>query len=59
MFAEQGAKVVINDLGSSQAGVGADITPAQSVMNEIKAAGVISFDPAALASQGRFGRANV
>jgi NAD(P)-dependent dehydrogenase (short-subunit alcohol dehydrogenase family) len=39
MLAEQGAKVVINDLGSNQAGVGVDITPAQSVMNEIKAAG--------------------
>lgn len=39
MLAEQGAKVVVNDLGSSQSGEGADITPAQEVVNDIIAAG--------------------
>lgn len=39
MLAEQGAKVVVNDLGGSQAGEGVDITPAQSVVAEIKKAG--------------------
>lgn len=39
MLAEQGAKVIVNDLGSSQSGEGIDKTPAQSVVDEIKAAG--------------------
>jgi NAD(P)-dependent dehydrogenase (short-subunit alcohol dehydrogenase family) len=39
MLAEQGAKVVVNDLGGSASGEGADLTPAQEVVNEIKAAG--------------------
>jgi NAD(P)-dependent dehydrogenase (short-subunit alcohol dehydrogenase family) len=30
MLAEQGAKVVVNDLGSTAAGEGADLTPASS-----------------------------
>ena len=38
-LAEAGAKVVVNDLGGSTAGEGADTTPAQSVADEIKAAG--------------------
>ena len=38
-LAKAGAKVVVNDLGGSTAGEGADTTPAQSVADEIKAAG--------------------
>ena len=39
MLAAQGAKVVVNDLGGAANGVGADLTPAQEVVNEILAAG--------------------
>jgi NAD(P)-dependent dehydrogenase (short-subunit alcohol dehydrogenase family) len=39
MLAEHGAKVVVNDLGSTAAGEGADLTPAQSVVEEIKQGG--------------------
>ena len=39
MLAEQGAKVVVNDLGGTAAGEGADLTPAQSVVEEIKRGG--------------------
>jgi NAD(P)-dependent dehydrogenase (short-subunit alcohol dehydrogenase family) len=38
-LARAGAKVVVNDLGASLAGEGTDATPAQSVVNEIVAAG--------------------
>jgi len=38
-LANAGAKVVVNDLGGSTAGEGSDTTPAQSVADEIKAAG--------------------
>ncbi|HET6642238.1 MAG TPA: SDR family oxidoreductase [Gaiellaceae bacterium] len=38
-LARAGAKVVVNDLGGSLAGEGEDATPAQSVVNEIVAAG--------------------
>jgi NAD(P)-dependent dehydrogenase (short-subunit alcohol dehydrogenase family) len=36
MLAEQGAKVVVNDLGGTAAGEGADLSPAQQVVEEIK-----------------------
>ncbi|MBW3593972.1 MAG: SDR family NAD(P)-dependent oxidoreductase [Actinobacteria bacterium] len=39
LLAAAGAKVVVNDLGGSTAGEGSDTTPAQSVADEIKAAG--------------------
>lgn len=39
MLAKQGAKVVVNDLGSSAAGVGEDQTPAQEVVAAVKAMG--------------------
>jgi NAD(P)-dependent dehydrogenase (short-subunit alcohol dehydrogenase family) len=39
LLAEHGAKVVINDLGSSLDGVGADTSPAQQVADEIRALG--------------------
>ncbi len=39
MLAEQGAKVVVNDLGGDRDGTGADATPAQQVVDEIKAMG--------------------
>lgn len=38
-FARQGAKVVVNDLGGEADGTGADQTPAQSVVEEIRAMG--------------------
>lgn len=38
-LARQGAKVVVNDLGGSSAGVGADKTPAEEVVREILAMG--------------------
>ena len=38
-LANAGAKIVVNDLGGSAAGEGSDTTPAQSVADEIKAAG--------------------
>ena len=39
LAAKEGAKVVVNDLGSSQFGVGADTSPAQRVVDEIRASG--------------------
>ena len=39
MLAEQGAKVVVNDLGGDRDGTGADATPAQQVVDEITAMG--------------------
>ena len=39
LFASEGAKVVVNDLGGEQDGTGADIGPAADVVAEIKAAG--------------------
>jgi NAD(P)-dependent dehydrogenase (short-subunit alcohol dehydrogenase family) len=38
-LAQAGAKIVVNDLGGSTHGEGQDTTPAQSVADEIKAAG--------------------
>jgi NAD(P)-dependent dehydrogenase (short-subunit alcohol dehydrogenase family) len=39
LLAEQGAKVVVNDLGGARDGEGADAGPAQQVVDEIVAAG--------------------
>ena len=39
LIAEEGAKVVVNDLGGSVDGEGASNTPSQEVVNEIKAKG--------------------
>jgi NAD(P)-dependent dehydrogenase (short-subunit alcohol dehydrogenase family) len=39
LFAEEGAKVVVNDLGGAIDGSGDDRTPAQQVVDEIKAMG--------------------
>lgn len=39
LFAREGASVVVNDLGGSDAGEGADTGPAQEVVDEITAAG--------------------
>ncbi len=38
-FAAEGAKVVVNDLGASLAGMGRDLSTAQAVVDEIHAAG--------------------
>ena len=39
LFAAEGAKVVVNDLGGSPEGTGSDATPAEEVVAEIVAAG--------------------
>ncbi len=39
LLAENGAKVVVNDLGGDAAGTGADLSPAQEVVAEIEAMG--------------------
>jgi NAD(P)-dependent dehydrogenase (short-subunit alcohol dehydrogenase family) len=39
LFAREGAAVVVNDLGGAADGSGSDATPAQEVVNEIRAAG--------------------
>src|SRR5436190_23521338 len=39
LFAAEGAKVVVNDLGGSPEGTGSDATPGEEVVAEIKAAG--------------------
>ena len=47
LFAAEGAKVVVNDLGGANDGSGEDAAPAQQVVNEIKAMGgeaVANFD---------------
>jgi len=38
-FAAEGAKVVVNDLGGANDGTGTDLTPAQQVVDEVRAAG--------------------
>jgi NAD(P)-dependent dehydrogenase (short-subunit alcohol dehydrogenase family) len=38
-FAQEGAKVVVNDLGGANDGTGSDLTPAQEVVQEIEALG--------------------
>ena len=38
-LADEGAKVVVNDLGGAVDGTGDSATPADEVVNEIKAAG--------------------
>src|ERR1700761_4372707 len=39
LFAAEGAKVVVNDLGGNPDGTGADASAAQQVVDEIRAAG--------------------
>src|SRR2546430_17116499 len=39
LLAREGAAVIVNDLGGSAEGAGADATPAQAVVDEIVAAG--------------------
>ena len=50
LFAREGAKVVVNDLGGAADGTGTDQAPAQQVVDEISAAGgeaVASYDDVA------------
>src|SRR5580700_1491211 len=50
LFAAEGAKVVVNDLGGNFDGTGSDTSPAQQVVDEIKAAGgeaVANYDDVA------------
>lgn len=56
LLASKGAKVVVNDPGGSLQGAGNDATPAQSVVDEIKAAGgeaVVSTASVAMADGGK------
>jgi 3-oxoacyl-[acyl-carrier protein] reductase len=56
LLAEQGAKVVVNDLGGAAGGEGADRSVAQSVVDEIKAAGgeaVANIDSVATMAGGK------
>ncbi|MEY2444800.1 MAG: hypothetical protein QOE00_1380, partial [Ilumatobacteraceae bacterium] len=39
LFAREGARIVVNDLGGANDGTGTDLTPAQQVVEEIKALG--------------------
>jgi NAD(P)-dependent dehydrogenase (short-subunit alcohol dehydrogenase family) len=39
LFAAEGAKIVVNDLGGANDGTGTDLTPAQQVVEEIKGMG--------------------
>ena len=39
LFAAEGAKVVVNDLGGAADGTGGDVTPAQQVVDEINGMG--------------------
>ncbi len=43
MLAAQGAQVVVNDLGGARDGTGADLGPADEVVNEINAAGGVAI----------------
>jgi len=43
LFAREGARVIVNDLGGSVAGEGSDTTPAQSVVDEITASGGVAL----------------
>ena len=55
LLAEEGAKVVVNDLGGSEAGEGADASPADQVVTEIVAAGgeaVANYDSVATMEGG-------
>ncbi|EYF07401.1 SDR family NAD(P)-dependent oxidoreductase [Chondromyces apiculatus] len=50
LFAREGARVVVNDVGGARDGVGSDDAPARKVVEEIRAAGgeaVASFDSVA------------
>src|SRR5689334_19984194 len=53
LMAQEGASVVINDVGASLEGSGADAGPAQEVVNEIKQAGGNAIVKAALDAFGR------
>jgi NAD(P)-dependent dehydrogenase (short-subunit alcohol dehydrogenase family) len=50
LFAQEGARLVINDVGGANDGTGADVTPAQEVVNEVIALGgeaVANYDSVA------------
>jgi NAD(P)-dependent dehydrogenase (short-subunit alcohol dehydrogenase family) len=55
LFAERGARVVVNDLGGTVHGEGADVSAADAVVKEIEAAGgtaVANYDSVATAEGG-------
>ncbi len=50
LMAQHGAKVVVNDVGAAASGTGSDVTPAQQVVEEIRAKGgnaVANYDSVA------------
>jgi NAD(P)-dependent dehydrogenase (short-subunit alcohol dehydrogenase family) len=56
LLASRGAKVVVNDIGTTLKGEGVDVGPAQQLVDEIKAAGgdaVASTDSVATAAGGK------
>lgn len=56
MLAARGAKIVVNDNGSSMAGDGGDVSPAQEVVDQIKAVGgeaIICIESVATAKGGK------
>jgi NAD(P)-dependent dehydrogenase (short-subunit alcohol dehydrogenase family) len=56
LLASRGAKVVVNDIGTSRRGEGIDAAPAQQVVDEIRAAGgeaVVNFDSVATPEGGK------
>ena len=62
LAAAEGAKVVVNDLGGSVDGGGADSTPAQEVVASIQAAGgeaIVNGDSVADFQAAKIGRAHV
>ena len=63
LFAAEGAKVVVNDLGGGPDGSGSDASPAQQVVEEIRAAGgqavANSDDVTSAAGADEIGRAHV
>lgn len=68
LLASRGAKILVNDLGSSAKGDGADMGPAEQVVAEIKAAGgeavantdsVVDGDKIVQAAMDAFGRLDI
>ena len=56
LLASEGAKVIVNDVGASREGTGADVHPAEQTVDDIKAAGgeaALNSDDVSSWSRGR------